>query len=149
MRIMTKSLKDSYRNSTYILHLSGMDCELLNLKLCIRVFFSFFHFVRFEKMLLRFPMTVDALFHRYASTVLEVHKMNEELNSQLRDIAEFTAQLGSEEGQFSNTIFTSAGDPDPQDPHVFGPPGSGSNTQRSGSGVGSFPFPINLLSGLK
>ncbi len=45
-----------------------------------------------------FPMTVDAWFHRYASTVLEIHKMNEELNSQLRDIAEFTAQLGSEEG---------------------------------------------------
>jgi hypothetical protein len=43
-------------------------------------------------------MTVDAWFHRYASTVLEIHKMNEELNSQLRDIAEFTAQLGSEEG---------------------------------------------------
>jgi hypothetical protein len=74
------------------------------------------------KMLLRFPMTVDALFHRYASTVLEIHKMNEELNSQLRDIAEFTAQLGSEEGQFSNTVFTSAGDSDPQDPHVFGTP---------------------------
>jgi hypothetical protein len=70
--------------------------------------------------------------------------MNEELNSQLRDIAEFTAQLGSEEGQFSYTIFTSAGDPDP---HVFGPPGSGSIGRMSGSG--SFPFPINVLSGLK
>jgi hypothetical protein len=30
-------------------------------------------------------------------------------------------------------------DPDPQDPHVFGPPGSGSIGQRYGSG--SFPFP--------
>ena len=29
-------------------------------------------------------------------------------------------------------------DPDPQDPHVFGPPGSGSISQRCGSG--SFPF---------
>ncbi len=67
-------------------------------------------------------MSVDAWFHRYASTVLEIHKMNEELNSQLRDIAEFTAQLGSEEGQFSNTVFTSAGDPDPQDPYLFWPP---------------------------
>jgi hypothetical protein len=46
-------------------------------------------------------LSVDVRFHRYASTVLEIHKMNEELNSQLRDIAEFTAQLGSEEGQFS------------------------------------------------
>ncbi len=92
-------------------------------------------------------MTVDAWFHRYASTVLEIHKMNEELNSQLRDIAEFTAQLGSEEGEFSNTVFTSAGDPDPHDPHVFGPPGSISH--RSGSGSGSLPFPINVLSGLK
>jgi hypothetical protein len=52
-----------------------------------------------KNMMLRFPMTVDVLFHRYASTVLEIHKMNEELNSQLRDIAEFTAQLGSEEGE--------------------------------------------------
>jgi hypothetical protein len=41
----------------------------------------------------------------------------------------------------------SVGDPDPQDPHVFGPPGSGSTRQRYGSG--SFPFPINALSGLK
>jgi hypothetical protein len=33
--------------------------------------------------------------------------MNEELNSQLRDIAEFTAQLGSEEGKSSipNLLF--------------------------------------------
>ncbi len=28
-------------------------------------------------------------------------------------------------------------DPDPLDPHVFGPPGSGSTSQRSGSGSGS------------
>jgi hypothetical protein len=38
----------------------------------------------------------------------------------------------------------SVGDPDPQDPHVFGPPGSGAGsiTQRygPGSGAGSFPF---------
>ncbi len=38
----------------------------------------------------------------------------------------------------------SVGDPDPQDPHVFGPPGSGSNSQRYGSG--SFPFFIKVLS---
>jgi hypothetical protein len=36
-------------------------------------------------------------------------------------------------------------DPDPQDLHVFGPPGSIS--QRYGSG--SFPFLIDVLSGLK
>jgi hypothetical protein len=29
-------------------------------------------------------------------------------------------------------------DPDPPDPHVFGPPGSGSTSQRYGSGSGSF-----------
>ncbi len=49
--------------------------------------------------------------------------------------------------------FTSVGDPDsepdtdPQEPHVFGPPGSGSKIQRSGSGSSSFLR--NVLSGLK
>jgi hypothetical protein len=40
------------------------------------------------------------------------------------------------------------GDPDPL---VFGPPGSGSVSQRyeSGLGSGSFPFLIKMLSGLK
>jgi hypothetical protein len=43
----------------------------------------------------------------------------------------------------------SVGDPEPvpapQDPHVFGPPGSGSSSRRYGSGFGSgsFPFLIN------
>jgi hypothetical protein len=43
----------------------------------------------------------------------------------------------------------SAGDSetDPQDPHVFGP--SGSISQRYGSGSGSFPFFIKVLSGMK
>ncbi len=36
-------------------------------------------------------------------------------------------------------------DPDPQDPHVFGPPGTGSISQM----YGSCPFLINVLSGLK
>jgi hypothetical protein len=42
-------------------------------------------------------------------------------------------------------------DPDPEDPHLFGPPGSGSRSisQRYGSGSGSFPFLIDVLSGLK
>jgi hypothetical protein len=42
-------------------------------------------------------------------------------------------------------------EPDPQDPHVFQPPRSGSISQRcgSGSGSGSFPFLINVLSRLK
>jgi hypothetical protein len=42
-------------------------------------------------------------------------------------------------------------DPDPQDPHVFGPPrpGSGSISQRYGSGYGSFSFLIKMLSGQK
>jgi hypothetical protein len=45
----------------------------------------------------------------------------------------------------------SVGDPESEpdtDPHVFGPPGSGS-IRRRGSGSGSFPFLINVLSGLK
>ncbi len=40
----------------------------------------------------------------------------------------------------------SVGDPDPQDPHVFGPPGSGSISRRYGSG--SFSFLIKVLGGL-
>jgi hypothetical protein len=45
---------------------------------------------------------------------------------------------------------SSVGNPDPEpDPHVFGTPGSGSICQRCGSGSGSFPFLINVLSGLK
>jgi hypothetical protein len=44
-----------------------------------------------------------------------------------------------------NTIFSSVGVPDPQDPHVFGP--SGSISQRCGSG--SFPFLIHVLRRLK
>ncbi len=48
--------------------------------------------------------------------------------------------------QFFNIV-----DPDPfsQDQHVIGPHGSGSISQRSGSDFGSFPFLINVLSGLK
>ncbi len=43
---------------------------------------------------------------------------------------------------FTTTTTTSFGDtePDPQDPHVLGPPGSGSISLRYGSGSGSFPF---------
>jgi hypothetical protein len=40
----------------------------------------------------------------------------------------------------------SVGDPDP---HVIGPPESGSISQRYGSGIGCFPFLIKVLSGLK
>jgi hypothetical protein len=47
----------------------------------------------------------------------------------------------------------SVGDPEPdQDPHVFWVAGSGSISQRYGSGSGSFPFQaffLNVLSGLK
>jgi hypothetical protein len=38
-------------------------------------------------------------------------------------------------------------DPDPQNPHFSGPPGSGSISQRDGSGA--FPFLTDVLSGLK
>ncbi len=40
-------------------------------------------------------------------------------------------------------------DPDPQDPHVFGPPVSGSSSQRYGSGSGPFPFLILIFSFLR
>jgi hypothetical protein len=42
----------------------------------------------------------------------------------------------------------SVGDGDP-DPHVFGPPESGSISKGYKSGSGSFPFLIKMLSGLK
>ncbi len=49
--------------------------------------------------------------------------------------------------------FLSVGDTDPepdlQDTHVFGPLGSGPISLRYGSGSGSFPFRINVFSGLK
>ncbi len=38
------------------------------------------------------------------------------------------------------TVSNSVADPDPPDPHVFGPPGSGSTSQRYGSGSGSGSF---------
>ncbi len=46
-------------------------------------------------------------------------------------------------------LFGSVGDPDPA--HVFGPPGSGSASERYGYGssFGSFPFLIKVLSRLK
>jgi hypothetical protein len=47
----------------------------------------------------------------------------------------------------SVVLLSSVGDPDPQEPHVFGPPRPGSIRQRYGSG--SFPFLIRVLRGLK
>ncbi len=41
-------------------------------------------------------------------------------------------------------LCSSVGDPEP-DPHVFGPPGSGSISQRYGSGSGTFPFLIKCV----
>jgi hypothetical protein len=49
----------------------------------------------------------------------------------------------------SRNVISSVGDPDPQEPHVFGPPVSGSISQRYGYGFGSFPFLSKVLSGLK
>ncbi len=46
-------------------------------------------------------------------------------------------------------VFFSVGDPDLQDPHVLGPPGIGSISQRYRSGSWSLPFLIKVLSGLK
>ncbi len=49
---------------------------------------------------------------------------------------------GSESGSRRTKMTHPDADPDPQDPHVFVPPGSGSISQRYGyvSGSGSFPF---------
>jgi hypothetical protein len=59
-----------------------------------------------------------------------------------------------EQGQIhhsSSALRTIVGDPepDPQDPHVFVPPGSRSISQRHGSSSGSFFFLVKVLSGLK
>ncbi len=40
---------------------------------------------------------------------------------------------------------TSVADPDPPDPHFFGPPGSGSASQRYGSGSGSFYYHAKIV----
>ena len=40
-------------------------------------------------------------FFRYAGKVLEVYKVNEELNKQLKDMSLYTAQFGTEAGIFS------------------------------------------------
>jgi hypothetical protein len=42
-------------------------------------------------------------------------------------------------GERETALGDSVMDPDPE-PHVFGPPGSGSISQRYGSGSGSLPF---------
>ncbi len=42
-------------------------------------------------------------------------------------------------------LASSVGDPDPQDPHVLGTPGSGSTSQRYRYGSGSFPFSEIML----
>jgi hypothetical protein len=39
-------------------------------------------------------------------------------------------------------VLCSVGDLDPQDPHVFGPPGSGTGSTSQRCGSGSFPFLI-------
>ncbi len=62
--------------------------------------------------------------------------------------------LGSSAADLDPYVFGSVGDPDPEpdqipkDPHVFGPPGSGSISQRYGPGSGSFLFLIKVLSRL-
>ncbi len=60
-------------------------------------------------------------------------KLNSRLNLRLEAPGILTASVGDP-------------DPDTQDPHVFGPPGSGSISQRCGScsGSGSFPFLIKV-----
>ena len=47
-------------------------------------------------------MTDSVCVVRYAGTVLEVYKVNEELNSQLREVSQFTAQFSAEAGKKYN-----------------------------------------------
>jgi hypothetical protein len=51
------------------------------------------------------------------------------------------------------TFYTSVGDPDPQDPHVFGPPGSDPDPlvrdTDQDPDPGPYLFLLNVLSGLK
>ena len=47
-------------------------------------------------------ITYFRLTSRYASTVMEVYKVNEELNSQLREVSQFTAQFSAEAGKKYN-----------------------------------------------
>ena len=43
-------------------------------------------------------ITYFCLTSRYASTVMEVYKVNEELNKQLKEVSTFTAQFTAEAG---------------------------------------------------
>jgi hypothetical protein len=61
-----------------------------------------------------------------------------------------TASTGSmERGRFTAStgklIVSSVADPDPLDPHVFGPPGSGSISQRYGCGSGYFYYKEKIV----
>jgi hypothetical protein len=76
----------------------------------------------------RATCTIQAHVLSICPNALSIRKYTTYLRSSAHD-----AQLYMSQG--------SVGDPDP---HVFGPPRSG-----SGSGSGSFPFLINVLSGLK
>jgi len=49
---------------------------------------------------------------------------------------------------YINKAQSSVGEPDPE-LHVFGPPGSGSISQRYASASGSIPFPLQVFSWLK
>jgi hypothetical protein len=71
---------------------------------------------------------------------------NQDPGSEIRDKHPGSATLL---GINSWALEISAGDPDPEDPHVFGPPGSGSISQKYGSDSGSFPFLKKVLKGLK
>jgi hypothetical protein len=69
----------------------------------------------------------------------------------LRRPARLTISPGQTAGVFlvehvTNFMHESAADPDP---NVFGPPGFRSISQRYGFGIGSLPFLIKALRGLK
>ena len=42
--------------------------------------------------------TINHFFCRYAGSVMEVYKVNEELNKQLKEVSSFTAQFSADAG---------------------------------------------------
>ncbi len=65
----------------------------------------------------------------------------------MRELKELKApELEVRTGLYSlGTVQTSVADPDPPDPHVFGPPGSGSGSIRQRYGSGSFYYYAKIV----
>jgi hypothetical protein len=86
---------------------------------------------------------VEDMENKIRSTLNEIYfgKTRDIVNG-LRSVQPLAEARKTKDLQVTETpiLVTSVEDPnpDPPDPHVFGPPGSGSTSQRYGSGSGSF-----------